>query len=863
MSDAHSSSTFAYHEEHVQCSTCLTPLTRATIKRKGAELFCPQHYPYPECRSCQQLITGPSLEALGSFYHPEHFHCTLCPTVLTDPHFAHFEGRPYCTAHFTELTRPCHLCQLPVKVSEMKLTANKEGYHPACLRCCVCGSSGGVMMKSKGAMYCQPHGRALLYHRCSHCALPIDKPVQGGAGEFYHLQCLTCSVCHAPLDAYHSQLGHLRCAKHSALKAEPSDCAHCGLPVDDDSRLVKSLGRIYHTNCYTCHTCRRPVDTATAQLKDDQLCCLACFLGPREGRDQQLLPSAPPTPLAVLTDVTDQLNNVAQGDQSPHTGAGGGGAKEGSEAPPLTPEEEREAEIVAAPPSPATTGSAQLQLHVRVGSSSKVQDTHRLVQLIQSKPLPPLPPPQAPLSSTTNTSELSSAAPPSIHSPSAALSGVNTHSSTPSPSPPSTPKQLPNLVTATPPPPPPPPPPPAPLPHSNLYPIITPMAPALPPLLSHPTVVVPSLPSTPPLPYSRPSLPPPSRPTTPTQVRLGSIIGEGAFGKVYDALDQQSGDHLAVKILRPEHADGVEREIALLKALSHPHIVQFRGTRKVGGELHIYMEFVEGKSLDVHIKKWGVYDEALIKKYTRQLLQALAYCHDHRVTHRDIKGKNILVTSHGQVKLADFGSAKRFHPDMTSESATASYNFTPHWTAPEVITSGYNTKVDIWSLGCVIIEMATGHPPWHELRGEENKHLFRMLHIIGSTDQIPAIPHTLSEQGQRCLCLMLTKDPQRRPTARDLLQHEWLREEDEQQRRGGQGGGAGGRQQQHSRSQSAKEESKGEGKGGSSVGVFEEKEAGEAESSAQRVRGPLVEPVQQRPTASARSNSLTKLSSIE
>ena len=324
---------------------------------------------------------------------------------------------------------------------------------------------------------------------------------------------------------------------------------------------------------------------------------------------------------------------------------------------------------------------------------------------------------------------------------------------------------------------------------------------------------------------------------------------------MYDALDQHSGDHLAVKIMKPEHADGVEREIALLKALSHPNIVQFRGTRKVGGELHIYMELVEGKSLDQHIKRWGKYDEALIKKYARQLLQALAYCHDHRVTHRDIKGKNVLVTSHGQVKLADFGSAKKFHPDMTSESATASYSFTPHWTAPEVITSGYNTKVDVWSLGCVIIEMATGHPPWHELKDDENKSLFRMLYIIGSTDQIPAIPHTLSEQGQRCLCLMLTKDPNKRPTARELLQHDWLREDsvEERQRRG---------RQQHSRSQSAREEGKGEGKGGA---AFEEKEADVADASQahHQRRGPVLEAVQQRTTTSARASSLTKLSSGE
>lgn len=143
--------------------------------------------------------------------------------------------------------------------------------------------------------------------------------------------------------------------------------------------------------------------------------------------------------------------------------------------------------------------------------------------------------------------------------------------------------------------------------------------------------------------------------------------------------------------------------------------------------MNILMEYVPGSSLDAILQKFGALDEQVMRTYTRQLLEALNYCHTNRVIHRDIKGKNILVDTHGTLKLADFGSAKQFVEAKAAPSLN--YNYTPLWTAPEVLIGDYTFKIDIWSLGCVIIEMATAKQPWDE---ENFENPFRALYHIGT-----------------------------------------------------------------------------------------------------------------------------------
>jgi predicted Ser/Thr protein kinase len=265
---------------------------------------------------------------------------------------------------------------------------------------------------------------------------------------------------------------------------------------------------------------------------------------------------------------------------------------------------------------------------------------------------------------------------------------------------------------------------------------------------------------------------------TPIQWKKGDLIGKGSFGKVFLGMNTATAELIAVKQVRIQSdedsnaAAAIEGEIKLMEGLQHPNIVMLLGTERVGNRLNILMEYVPGKSLDTLLDKFGAFSEKVIRSYTDQLLHALVYCHEHNVVHRDIKGKNILVDTQGNLKLADFGSAKRFENVMGKDAPSLSYNYTPLWTAPEVLVGNYNAKVDVWSMGCVIIEMLTSKPPWAEQNFENP---FRALYHIGNTDSIPQIPENISAVGHDFIKCCLTRDPDKRPSSRELLSHEWLK----------------------------------------------------------------------------------------
>jgi len=261
------------------------------------------------------------------------------------------------------------------------------------------------------------------------------------------------------------------------------------------------------------------------------------------------------------------------------------------------------------------------------------------------------------------------------------------------------------------------------------------------------------------------------------QWKKGGLIGSGSFGKVFMGMNTLTGELIAIKQVKVDSKDKesqlaqFESEIQLMRQLRHPNIVCLLGTQKQGRKLNIIMEYVPGSSLDALLDKFGALKEKVIKTFTRQILEALDYCHSHNVVHRDIKGKNILVDKCGTLKLADFGSAKQFENAMSNDAPSMNYNYTPLWTAPEVLKGDYNQKIDIWSTGCVMIEMATADKPWAE---ENFENPFRALYHIGNSEKIPVIPENLSDLGKEFLRLCLCRDPDNRPTAAELLVHPWL-----------------------------------------------------------------------------------------
>ncbi|XP_076930452.1 mitogen-activated protein kinase kinase kinase ANP1-like [Bidens hawaiensis] len=262
--------------------------------------------------------------------------------------------------------------------------------------------------------------------------------------------------------------------------------------------------------------------------------------------------------------------------------------------------------------------------------------------------------------------------------------------------------------------------------------------------------------------------------------RRGELIGCGAFGQVYMGMNLDSGELLAVKQVSiaantafnektQVHIRELEEEVKLLKNLSHPNIVRYLGTVREEETLNILLEFVPGGSISSLLGNFGPFPEAVIRMYTKQLLLGLDYLHKNGIMHRDIKGANILVDNKGCIKLADFGASKQV-VELANGSGAKSMKGTPYWMAPEVILqTGHSFSADIWSVGCTIIEMATGKPPWSQHYQE-----VAALFYIGTTKSHPPIPDQLSFEAQDLLLKCLHKEPELRPSASDLLQHPFV-----------------------------------------------------------------------------------------
>lgn len=261
---------------------------------------------------------------------------------------------------------------------------------------------------------------------------------------------------------------------------------------------------------------------------------------------------------------------------------------------------------------------------------------------------------------------------------------------------------------------------------------------------------------------------------------LLEVIGKGAYGTVYKGIWREVGRHVAVKRvsrtrLSPDEKKGLQAEISLFKNLKHQHIVNYiEAVDDLDSPyLDIVMEFVEGgslfnmvdsirKSLDVGEP---VFEEAVVADLISQVVLGLQYLHRQGVVHRDIKGANLLVTKERHVKLADFGVSSTKPMDDSGPIDAAG---SPYWMPPEIINlTGASTASDIWSLGCTVIELLTGLPPYHQYTG-----FTAMFKIV--SDECPPLPPNLSAECEDFLTKCFNKDVQERPTADELLSHRWL-----------------------------------------------------------------------------------------
>ncbi|XP_010444722.1 PREDICTED: mitogen-activated protein kinase kinase kinase YODA-like isoform X2 [Camelina sativa] len=266
-----------------------------------------------------------------------------------------------------------------------------------------------------------------------------------------------------------------------------------------------------------------------------------------------------------------------------------------------------------------------------------------------------------------------------------------------------------------------------------------------------------------------------------SQWKKGKLIGRGTFGSVYVASNSENGALCAMKEVElfpddPKSAECIkqlEQEIKLLSNLQHPNIVQYFGSETVEDRFFIYLEYVHPGSINKFIRDHcgGTMTESVVRNFTRHILSGLAYLHNKKTVHRDIKGANLLVDASGVVKLADFGMAKH----LTGQRADLSLKGSPYWMAPELMQAVMQKDsnpdlafaVDIWSLGCTIIEMFTGKPPWSEFEGAAA--MFKVMR------DSPPIPESMSPEGKEFLRLCFQRNPAERPTASMLLEHRFLK----------------------------------------------------------------------------------------
>ena len=252
-------------------------------------------------------------------------------------------------------------------------------------------------------------------------------------------------------------------------------------------------------------------------------------------------------------------------------------------------------------------------------------------------------------------------------------------------------------------------------------------------------------------------------------------VGQGNYGSVYKIQKIETGEIMAAKICKIEsnNSESFKREISMLRQCDSPYILRYYGSYIKKNIIWIVLEFCEGGSLsDIMRISNQFYTEKEIASIIKMVLKGLQFLHAQKKIHRDIKAGNILLTDEGVAKLGDFGVSAQL---TNSISKKISKIGTPYWMSPEVISQkSYDSKCDIWSLGITCIELAEGEPPYSEVRT-----FLVMKKILNNPPKGLTKPELWSKDFNNFVQKCLIIEPDQRPTATQLLNHEFIKNNDQ------------------------------------------------------------------------------------
>ncbi|XP_069357596.1 peripheral plasma membrane protein CASK isoform X7 [Maniola hyperantus] len=273
---------------------------------------------------------------------------------------------------------------------------------------------------------------------------------------------------------------------------------------------------------------------------------------------------------------------------------------------------------------------------------------------------------------------------------------------------------------------------------------------------------------------------------------LCEIIGKGPFSLVRRCVHRQTGQQFAVKIVdvaRFTASPGLstadlKREATICHMLKHPHIVELLETYSSEGMLYMVFEYMDGSDLCFEVVRRAtagfVYSEAVACHYMRQILEALRYCHENDIVHRDVRPHCVLLAGRDNcapVKLGGFGVAAQL-PTPTAHRAPPGRIGTPHYMAPEVVSSQlYGKPVDVWAAGILLHVLLVGYLPFTGTR----ERLFEAI-CRGRLHFDAPLWDDISDAAKDLVQRMLTVDHTQRINIQEVLNHRWIRDRDKQNR---------------------------------------------------------------------------------